>query len=62
MTLVVASISFATVNYFLSKFESPEIAREKLRKFSIISETCLLNEQTVEKKRIFSFKDFEDVL
>ncbi|MGV8813144.1 MAG: type II toxin-antitoxin system VapC family toxin [Gelidibacter sp.] len=62
VTMVVSPISFATVNYFISKFENPEIAREKLRKFSIISETCRLNEQTVEKALNSSFKDFEDAL
>lgn len=31
LTMVVSPISFATVNYFLAKFESAEIAREKLR-------------------------------
>ena len=36
LTMVVSPISFATVNYFLSKYESPKIAREKLRKFKIL--------------------------
>lgn len=62
LKMVVSPISFATVNYFLSKFENSEIAREKLRKFSIISETCMLNEQTVEKALNSSFKDFEVAL
>ena len=60
LTMVVSPISFATVNYFLSKFENPKIAREKLRKFKIISEICSLNEQTIEKGLNSSIKDFED--
>ncbi|OBX27093.1 putative nucleic acid-binding protein [Gelidibacter algens] len=62
VTMVVSPISFATVNYFLSKFENSVIAREKLRKFSIISDICVLNEQTIEKGLNSSIKDFEDAL
>jgi len=62
LTMVVSPISFATVNYFISKFESAEIAREKLRKFKIISEICSLNELTIEKGLNSSLKDFEDAL
>ena len=62
LALVVSPISFATVNYFLSKFESSKIASEKLRKFKIISEICSLDGQTIEKGLNSSFKDFEDAL
>lgn len=62
LTMVVSPISFATVNYFLSKYESPEIAREKLRKFKILCEVCSLNEQTIEKGLNSSIRDFEDTL
>lgn len=57
-TMVVSPISFATVNYFLSKFENPKIAREKLRKFSIIS----LDAHTVKKALDSSIADFVDAL
>ncbi|MFT5479054.1 MAG: putative nucleic acid-binding protein, partial [Bacteroidia bacterium] len=33
LTLVVSPLSFATVNYLLSKFEDSKIVQEKLRKF-----------------------------
>ncbi|MFK7899637.1 MAG: type II toxin-antitoxin system VapC family toxin [Cyclobacteriaceae bacterium] len=62
VNLVVSPISFATVNYFLSKFENSKTAREKLRKFKIISEICSLDEHTIEKGLNSSFKDFEDAL
>ncbi len=62
LTMVVSPISFATVNYFLSKYENANIAREKLRKFKIISEICRLDEQTIEKGLNSSIKDFEDAL
>jgi predicted nucleic acid-binding protein len=62
LVMVVSPISFATVNYFLTKFENPKIAKEKLRKFKIICEVCSLNEQTIEKGLNSSIKDFEDAL
>ncbi|WP_306014410.1 MULTISPECIES: PIN domain-containing protein [unclassified Allomuricauda] len=62
LTMVVSPISFATVNYFLSKYESPKIAREKLRKFKILCEICSMDEQTVEKGLNTPIKDFEDAL
>lgn len=62
LTMVVSPISFATVNYFLAKFENPKIAREKLRKFKIISEICSIDTHTVEKALNSSIKDFEDAL
>lgn len=60
--MVVSPISFATVNYFLTKNETPEIAKEKLRKFKIISEICKLDEHIIEKGLNSAFKDFEDSL
>tara|TARA_R110000765_G_scaffold425581_1_gene538799 strand:- start:966 stop:1388 length:423 start_codon:yes stop_codon:yes gene_type:complete len=60
--MVVSPISFATVNYFLTKNETPEIAKEKLRKFKIISEICKLDEHIIEKGLNSVFKDFEDSL
>lgn len=62
LKMVVSPISFATANYFLSKFENPNIAKEKLRKFKIISEVCSLDERTVEKGLNSSIRDFEDAL
>ncbi len=62
LILFVSPVSFAIVNYFLAKFESPEIARIKLRKFKIICEVSFINDQVVEKSLNSSFKDFEDAL
>lgn len=62
ITLVVSPLSFATVNYILSKYESPQIAREKLRKFKILCELCNLDESIVDKGLNSSFTDFEDSL
>tara|TARA_Y100000588_G_C14069508_1_gene845162 strand:- start:30 stop:455 length:426 start_codon:yes stop_codon:yes gene_type:complete len=60
--LVVSPISFATVNYFLSKFESPKIAKEKLRKFKVLCEVSTIDEEIIEKGLSSNFKDFEDSL
>ena len=62
LTMVASPLSFATVNYFLSKFETPEIAKETLRKFKIICEVSAMDEQTIEKGLNSSMKDFEDAL
>lgn len=62
LTIVVSPISFATLNYFITKFESAKIAQEKLRKFKIICEICTLDEHIIEKGLNSDFKDFEDAL
>jgi len=62
LILVVSPISFATLNYFISKFESAQIALEKLRKFKIICEICTLDGPILEKGLNSDFKDFENAL
>jgi predicted nucleic acid-binding protein len=62
LTIVVSALSFATVSYFLSKYESPEKAKEKLRKFKIITEISALDKLTIEKGLNSKFSDFEDAL
>ena len=60
--MVVSAFSYPTVYYLLSKFESSENVKEKLRKFRIISEVSDLDEVTIEKGLASDFKDFEDAL
>ncbi len=62
LQMVVSPISFATVNYLLSKYENPKSAIDKLRKFKVISEISIVDEHTVEKALNSSFSDFEDAL
>lgn len=62
LTMVVSALSYATVNYFLTKFENPEITKDKLRKFKIISEISTLDELIIEKGLNSKFSDFEDSL
>ena len=61
-TIIVSPISYATVSYFLSKSEGSRIAVEKLRKFKVISDVCIIDEQTIEKGLNSDFFDFEDAL
>jgi predicted nucleic acid-binding protein len=60
--MVASALSYATVNYFLVKFENAEKAKDKLRKFKIISDICELNESIIEKGLNSGFADFEDSL
>lgn len=62
INIVVSALSYATVNYFLVKFENAEKAKEKLRKFKIISNISGVDELIIEKGLNSSFKDFEDSL
>ena len=62
ITMAASALSYATVSYFLSKFETRETAKVKLRKFKIISEICSIDESVIEKGLNSSFKDFEDSL
>lgn len=62
ISMVVSALSYATVSHFLAKYENFGKARDKLRKFKIISEICDLNEQIVEKGLNSEFQDFEDSL
>lgn len=60
--LVVSSLSFATANYFITKFENSEIARKKLQKFRILCEVCDLTASVIDKGLLSDFSDFEDSL
>lgn len=62
LKLVASSLSYATVNYLLTRFESSTVAIEKLRKFKVISEVSTVDESVVEKGLQSRFSDFEDAL
>ena len=62
ITIVVSALSYATVSYFLTKYNGIENTKNTLRKFKIISKICDLDEQIVEKSLNSIFKDFEDAL
>ena len=62
LQIVVSPISFATVNYFLSKFEGISVAKDKLRKFKVLCEISIIDETIIEKGLNSNFEDFEDSL
>jgi len=62
LTIIVSALSYATVSYFLTKYEGLEKTKDKLRKFKVISEICELDELIIEKGLNSEFSDFEDSL
>jgi predicted nucleic acid-binding protein len=58
--LVVSALSFANAFYILSKFMSPKIAKEEIRKFKILTETSDLTDKVIEQGFESNFLDFED--
>ncbi len=62
LDFTVSALSYATVHYFLTKFESHEPSVEKLRKFKVISSIATVDEVVIEKGLTSNFDDFEDAL
>jgi predicted nucleic acid-binding protein len=62
LKIVVSALSYSIVYYLLSKYESSDKVRDKLRKFKIISEISDLDELVIEKGLASNFTDFEDAL
>ncbi len=62
LTVIVSALSYATISYFLTKYEGLEKTKDKLRKFRVISEICELDELIIEKGLNSDFPDFEDSL
>ena len=60
--IVVSALSYATISYFLTKYEGIAKTKDKLRKFKVISEICELDELIIEKGLNADFSDFEDSL
>ncbi len=58
--IVASALSFATMSYFLTKFEGAEMAKEKLRKLRIICPAFSFDESIVDKGLNSSFTDIED--
>jgi len=60
--MIASALSYSTVFYLLSKYESAQKAKEKLRKFKIISKISSVSEEIIEKGLSSNFTDFEDAL
>lgn len=61
-TLIVSALSYSTVFYVLTKYESRDKVLDKLRKFKIITEVSGVDETIIEKGLNSTFTDFEDSL
>ncbi len=62
LTLVVSPISFATLNYILSRHEGASGARDMLRLFRTLCHVSTVDNNTVDKALASTMKDFEDAL
>jgi len=62
LQLFVSSLSFANLNYLLSRQYSAEQARMKLLKFKTLVTTLSVTDKIVELALSSEFKDFEDGL
>ena len=54
--------SITNVYYILSKFESSKTALEKIRKFKLLCDISIMDNEVVEKAIHSGFKDFEDAM
>lgn len=60
--LTVSALTYSTVFYVLTRFESNEIVKEKIRKFKTIAKTADLTDKIIDKGLASKFTDFEDAL
>lgn len=57
-----SSVSFANINYLLSKHYNKEEARNILKQLKTIVEVCALDDKVLDLALSSDFKDFEDVI
>ena len=60
--IYVSALSYSTVFYVLSKFETGSNIKEKLRKFKVVAETCDLSDKIINKGLTSNFPYLEDAL
>lgn len=60
--IYVSAVSMATAYYVLAKYENKKAALEKVRKFKVLCEISLMNNEVFEKALNAQFDDFEDAL
>ncbi len=60
--LVTAALSFPTIFYILTKFESRAIVLDKLQKFKALTDIADLTNHILNKGLVSGFSDFEDSL
>lgn len=62
LLLFTSPISFTTIDYVMSKFESKASVLIKLQKFSILCKVAEANQETIDKGLFSLFDDFEDAV
>ncbi len=62
LTLVCSALSYSNILCILSKFESTDKIKEKLRKFKIICGVAEVDETIIEKGLNSAFTDFENAI
>jgi len=60
--IIVSALTYSTAYYLLSRYESTEVVKDKLRKFKVIVETSDLTDKIIDKGLASKFSDFEDSL
>ncbi len=60
--LYVSSLTFANINYILSKQLSSAQARKMLLKFKTLVNVCAVNDKIIELALASDFNDFEDAI
>ncbi len=60
--IIVSALTYTTVCYLLSRYESNKVVKEKMRKFKVIAETTDLTDKIIDKGLESKFSDFEDSL
>lgn len=60
--IYVSAVSMATAYYVLAKYENKKAALGKVRKFKVLCEISLMNNEVFEKALNAQFDDFEDAL
>lgn len=54
--------SISNTYYLLTKYENARIALDKIRKFTVLCNISVMNEEVVERAVNSDFKDFEDAM
>lgn len=62
VTIAASALSYATMDYFLSRAIGAEGSKDSLRKFRAISEISGVDESIIDKGLNSGFADFEDSL
>ena len=60
--LFTSPTTISTAYYILAKFEGGKVALEKIRKFKILCDISILDNEVIDKSISSDFKDFEDAM